>query len=224
MKDTTFPYSTCEAGSGKRGRPIPPNEYSEDLNNEISSEFNSVDPSLIPSTLRTKNIERIIVVHLNIHHIEKKFEPLVSLVKNRLDIILFSETKIDSSFPPTQFATECYPNPFRKDRDVHGRELLLYVRDDIPCKEIKSHPLPNNIECLFIEIKLRKKKYILVAGYNPHKDTISYFLTHVGNTLDKLPGDYDNTRRLQFLSGRTKHEGFLRNVQSRKSYQRAHMF
>ena len=46
---------------GKRGHPIPPNEYSEDLNNEISSEFNSVDPSLILNTHRTKNSERIIV-------------------------------------------------------------------------------------------------------------------------------------------------------------------
>ena len=31
-----------------------------------------------------------------------------------------------------------------------------------------------------------------MAGYNPHKDTISCFLTHVGNTLDKLLGDYDS--------------------------------
>ena len=31
-----------------------------------------------------------------------------------------------------------------------------------------------------------------MAGYNPHKDMITYFLIHVGNTLDKLLGDYDN--------------------------------
>ena len=113
-------------------------------------------------------------------------------MKDRLDIILFSETKIDSSFPPSQFAIEGYLNPFRRDRDIHGGGLLLYVRDDIPCKEIKSHTLPNNVEGLFIEIKLRNMKYVLVAGYNPHKDMITYFLTHIGNTLDKLLVDYDN--------------------------------
>ena len=75
---------------------------------------------------------------------------------------------------------------------VGGGGLLLYVRDDIPCKEVKSHTLPSNVECMLIEIKLRKRKYILVAGYNPHKDMISYFLTHVGNTLDKLLVGYDN--------------------------------
>ena len=31
-----------------------------------------------------------------------------------------------------------------------------------------------------------------MAGYNPHKDTISYLLEHVGNALDKLLGNYDN--------------------------------
>ena len=38
-----------------------------------------------------------------------------------------------------------------------GGRLLLYVRDDIPCKEVKSHTLPINVECMRIEIKLRKK-------------------------------------------------------------------
>ena len=89
-----------------------------------------------------------------------------------------------------------------------GGGLLLNVRDDIPCKEVKSHTLPINVECILIEIKLRKKKYILVAGYNPHKDMISYFLTRVGNTLDKLLGDYDNI----LLQGKTNHEGLLRNL------------
>ena len=59
-------------------------------------------------------------------------------------------------------------------------------------KKIREHDLPDDIECLLIEIKLRHKKYIIVAGYNPHKEMISYFLTHVGRTLDKLIGTYDN--------------------------------
>ena len=72
---------------------------------------------------------------------------------------------------------------------MHGGGLLLYVRDDIPCKQIK---LPSDIETLFIEIKLRNKKYILVEGYNPHSDSSSYFLSHIGKALDKLLGNYDN--------------------------------
>ena len=56
--------------------------------------------------------------------------------------------------------------------------------------QIKPHTLPSDIETLFTEIKLRNKKYILVAGYNPHSDFSSYFLRHIGNALDKLLGNY----------------------------------
>ena len=70
------------------------------------------DENLILNTLRTKNSERIIIGHLNINHIEIKIVPLVSLVKDKLDIFLLSENKIDISFPPSQFTIEGYSNPF----------------------------------------------------------------------------------------------------------------
>ena len=78
-------------------------------------------------------------------------------------MFLLSETKIDISFPSSQF-TIGYSNPFRRDRNIHGGGLLLYIRDDIPCKRIKSYALPGDIECFFVEIKLRNKKYIPVGG------------------------------------------------------------
>ena len=74
-----------------------------------------------------------------------------------------SETKIDSSFPPRQFTIEGYAQPFRKDRDRFGGGLLMYVRDDIPCKQIKlQYNLPPDIESLFVEINLRKKIPLLI--------------------------------------------------------------
>ena len=76
---------------------------------------------------------------------------------------------------------------------MHGGGLILYVREDIPCKQIKlNFNLPSDIECLFIEINLRKRKYLLVGGYSPHKDTTPYFLNNIGKALDTLLGNYDN--------------------------------
>ena len=41
----------------------------------------------------------------------------------------------------------------------------MYVRGDIPCKQIKlQYNLPPDIESLFVEMNLRKKKYLLVGG------------------------------------------------------------
>ena len=61
------------------------------------------DPNLILNKLRMKNKDRIIIGHLNINHIENKFDPLVSLFRERLDVFLCSETKINTSFPSEQF-------------------------------------------------------------------------------------------------------------------------
>ena len=55
--------------------------------------------------------------HLNINSIPNKFEGIMDLVAKHLDIFLISETKIDGSFPDSQF---CYAAPQRKDRALGG--------------------------------------------------------------------------------------------------------
>ena len=41
---------------------------------------------------------------------------LSSMVKDNIDILMVSETKLDSSFPQAQFRIEGYAPPFRYDR------------------------------------------------------------------------------------------------------------
>ena len=162
------------------------------LNEENSIQHkNSDNPSLIFNELKRKNSDRVIIGHININFIENKFEALVALVKNKVDIIMITETKIDDSFPKNQFLMEGYSTPFRLDRNAHGGGIMIYIRDDIPSKELKSQ-LPADIEGIFIEINIRKIKCVLMGGYNPQKDNISYFLSHVSKGLDKYLGNYDN--------------------------------
>ena len=69
--------------------------------------------------------------------------------------VLISETKLDESFPSTQFNNDGY-NILRSDRNAKGGGILVYMQDNIPCKII---PMRNStIEGFFIELKLRKKK------------------------------------------------------------------
>ena len=58
---------------------------------------------------------------------------LEELIKDKIDIFLISETKLDSSFPSGQFVIQSYSTPFRLDRNQNEGGLLLYVREDIPC-------------------------------------------------------------------------------------------
>ena len=157
--------NSLNTGEGGEGVNLNSSKGNIETNVDVDEHNDNLEnPNFLLQNLRAKNIDRIILGHLNINFVEKKIETLVPLVKDKLDIFLISETKIDESFPPAQFTITGYHNPFRKDRDKMGGGLLLYVRDDITCKEIKPSNLPSDIECIFIEIRLRNKKYIVVGG------------------------------------------------------------
>ena len=80
---------------------------------------NSDNPCLIFNELKRKNSDRIIIGHININFIENKFEALVAFVKDKVDIIVISETKIDDSFPKNQFLMEGYS--WRGHHDIYKR-------------------------------------------------------------------------------------------------------
>ena len=57
-----------------------------------------------------------IIGHLNVNSLRNKFAAIDELIKNKIDICLISETKVDESFPNQQFKINGY-KLFRKDRD-----------------------------------------------------------------------------------------------------------
>ena len=105
---------------------------------------------------------------------------------------MVSETKLDDTFPPGQFKIEGYSTPIRLDRNRHGGGVMIFPRSDLPCHELKSHKLPTDIECTFLELRIRQSKWLIVAGYNPHKKKISYFLENISKELDKYLPHYEN--------------------------------
>ena len=104
------------------------------------------DTTLILNELKAKIIDRPISACININFFETKFEPLNSIIKDKVEILFVSETKLDDTFPTTQFLIEGYSPPIRLDRNCHGGGIMTFFRDDLPHKELKSHKLPNNVE------------------------------------------------------------------------------
>ena len=141
--------------------------------------------------VRINNPSRIIFGQININSIRNKFAQLIYIVSNEIDIFVVSETKLDGTFPTSQFLMQDYLTPFRKDQTSKGGGTLLYVREDIPCKIIKLET-DAYYEGFFIEINLRKKKWLLSCSYNSHKNNIGTHLEIIGKTLDKLSASYDN--------------------------------
>ena len=81
------------------------------------------DPQSILDDLKKKNIERPVIAHLNINSISSKFEPLMSLVKDNVDLLVITESKIDDTFPMGQFQIEGFARPIRLDRNRNGGGL-----------------------------------------------------------------------------------------------------
>ena len=109
-----------------------------------------------------------------------------------LDLLLVSETNLDDSFPTTQFLMSGFCKPYRLDRCSNGEGLLLYIWEDIPSRLPTECNLSENVECLFVEINIRKKKLLLCCSYNPHKNNISKHLHHLNKGLDVYLKHYDN--------------------------------
>ena len=72
-----------------------------------------------------------------------------------VDILMLSETKLDSNFPSIQFLINGFSVPHRLDRNSKGGGILLYVRDKIIVLPLNRYSLPSHIKILFFELNLR---------------------------------------------------------------------
>lgn len=116
--------------------------------------------------IRVKNVNRLIFGTLNINSLSSKFEQLIVVIDNHLDVLIIQETKLDPSFSIDQFIMKGYTKPYRLDRNRNGGGVVIYVREDIPSKELNKHNFTKNIEGLFVEINLRKTKLLLFGTYH----------------------------------------------------------
>ena len=105
--------------------------------------------------------------------------------------MIIGESKLDDSYPTSQFHIEGFHEPFRQDRDKNGGGLLIYVNECISTKKLNKHVFPDDIEGLFIELNFRKTKWLLVGTYHPPKQNDEYYFGNVGNALDTCIIYYD---------------------------------
>ena len=126
-----------------------------------------------------RNLNRIVIAHLNLHSLRNKLDLLTEQVIANVDALVISETKFDSSFQNDQFRIPGFYTPFRRDSDQFGRGIMVFIREDIPSKFMSLEAAP--IESLYIERNFCKKKWLLNCSYNPNRNKISNRL----NTLRK---------------------------------------
>ena len=125
---------------------------------------------------------------LNINSIRNKFQFLEKGVCANLDILLTSKTKLDDSFPSTQFLLDGLSKPYKLGRCSNGGSILFYISDDVPSRLILNSNKP---ESIFVVINFRKKNWLICASF------ISNHSHHLGKRQDNydnilLLGDFDS--------------------------------
>ena len=107
-------------------------EYKENENENLNT-------YKILKGIRVANINRLVIGQLNINSLRNKCESLKAIIKGNLDILIITESKLDDSFPINEFIIDGYSPPFRADHNKNGGGVIIYVREDIPCRKLKEH-------------------------------------------------------------------------------------
>ena len=140
--------------------------------------------------IRKNNSKKIIIAHLSINSIRNEFNFLADIVKDNIDILMISESKLNDSFPDSQFLIEGFGEPFRLDRNRNGGGIKLFIRSDIPTKVISTDKNP--FEIFYVELNFRKKKWLLSCSYSPNNNNIESHLNCLSRSIDSLSSKYEN--------------------------------
>ena len=113
---------------------------------------------------------------------------------------MISETKLDESFPHSQFKISGFSKPFRLDRNCNGGGIMLFIREDIPAKLIFTKVSP--IEGFYVEINSRKQKWLIYCTCNPNKHNISKHIEALSKSSDFFSSNYENVLLMgDFIAG-----------------------
>ena len=115
-------------------------------------------------------------VSMNINSIRgKKLELSAFLDFHQSHVVAIPETKIDSSIATSElFPETCQYSLYRKDRNLHGGRVLLFVHEDIQHMPITE--LESNLESVWVKVFANKTShYVAASWYRPSNGTSENF-------------------------------------------------
>ena len=101
-----------------------------------------------------------------------------------MDIFAIAETKLDSSFPESQFILPGMRKPFRLDVTSRKGGLLVFVNNYIPSKYLRSFHLPGDMQGISLKINLKQRKLLVVCIYRLPDQNLDYLLSSITGLLD----------------------------------------
>ena len=138
---------------------------------------------------RKFNQNKLVIAHININSLRNKFELLTEKTKGNVDILVISETKINESFPDSQLKIDGCSSPHRIDCNEKGGRIMLLFREDLPVKVLA---VDKGNESCFVEVILKKTKWLINYSYNSTKNNISSHLESLSRNLHSCTSKFEN--------------------------------
>ena len=111
------------------------------------------------SNLKSKCLDNVFIGYININSVRNKLDNLIEITGKNLDVLCIAETKIDNSFPTSQFCIKNYNTPYRLDVSSSSGGLLVYVKNGISSRKLVNFEIPKEIQILPIELSLKNCKW-----------------------------------------------------------------
>ena len=142
--------------------------------------------------LRLSYPKNVIISYINVNSIRNKLQDIDLLLNGKVDVLTIAETKLDDSFPDSQFCLEGYKKPFRLDDTGNSGGLLVYVNNNIPSRRLHLFKFASDIQIIPIELNFRKQKWLILSIYRPPKQNLLYFLTNLTEAVDFYSRNYES--------------------------------
>ena len=135
-------------------------------------------------SLRKKFENNVLLGYININSIRNKLLGLFSVLENDFDILSIAETKLDLSFPNSQFSIKGYKSPIRLDVSDCSGGLMVYVKNGLSIIHLKGFVLPKDIQIIPLQVNLQNCKWLILSVYRPPSLDITYFLQFLTDMID----------------------------------------
>ena len=139
---------------------------------------------------RKTNKKECTIALLNVNSLPSKFIEIKELlVDGVFDILCIQETKLDSTFPNSQFHVIWY-SIFRRDRKKGGGGVMIFVRDSIIAMPIKI--VCKFVETILLDLTIGQTRFALIAAYKPPSVDNVPFTSDMYSLLDKATSQSNN--------------------------------
>ena len=143
------------------------------------------------------NSHDFIVAHWNVNSVlkEGRLDELFQNIQTlKAQVIVLTESKLDSSIPSNIITFPGFHEPLRRDRNRHGGGCLVYISQQLIFKQ-QSHIQSDYFENISVDIRVKEKVYSINCYYRPpDAENHELFLRETEKMLGRLSSHKANTK------------------------------